>query len=78
MEGGLSLIHPQGTESPSLIEPLRSAKRRRVNPLQGWGRGVTQRILYGGRWRLPPNPGRGESSESEVARGLSQHQMDAE
>jgi len=28
----------------------------------------------GGRWWLPPNPGRGESSESKVARGLSQHQ----
>jgi hypothetical protein len=37
-------------------------------------RGVTQRILYGGRWWLPPSPGRGESSESKVARGLSQHQ----
>jgi hypothetical protein len=23
-----------------------------------------QRILYGGRWWLPPSPGRGESSES--------------
>jgi hypothetical protein len=31
--------------------------------------GVTQRILYGGRWWLPPNPGRGESCESKVARG---------
>jgi len=41
-------------------------------------RGVTQRILYGGRWWLPPNPGRGESSESKVARGLSQHQKGAE
>jgi hypothetical protein len=41
-------------------------------------RGVTQRILYGGRWWLPPSPGRGESSESKVTRGLSQHQMDAE
>jgi hypothetical protein len=31
----------------------------------GRGRGgVTQRILYGGRWWLPPSPGRGESSES--------------
>jgi hypothetical protein len=36
--------------------------------------GETQRILYGGRWWLPLNPGRGESSESKVARGLSQHQ----
>jgi len=33
--------------------------------------GVMQRILYGGRWWLPPNPGRGESCESRVARGLS-------
>jgi hypothetical protein len=24
-----------------------------------------QSILYGGRWWLPPNPGRGESSESK-------------
>jgi len=30
-----------------------------------------QRILYGGRWWLPSSPGRGESSESRVARGLS-------
>jgi hypothetical protein len=40
--------------------------------------GVTQRILYEGRWWLPPSPGRGESSESKVARGLSQHQKGAE
>jgi len=41
-------------------------------------RGVTQRILYGGRWWLPSSPGRGESIESKVAHGLSQHQMSAE
>jgi len=40
--------------------------------------GVTQRILYGGRWWLPPSPGRGESSESKVTHGLSQHQKGAE
>jgi hypothetical protein len=40
--------------------------------------GVTQRILYGGRWWLPLSPGRGESCESKVTRGLSQHQMDVE
>ncbi len=34
-------------------------------------RGVAQSILYGGRWWLPPSPGRGESSEYRVARGLS-------
>jgi hypothetical protein len=33
--------------------------------------GVTQRILYGGRWWLPPSLGRGESCESRVAHGLS-------
>jgi len=32
-----------------------------------------QRILYGGRWWLPSSPGCGESNESKVARGLSQH-----
>jgi hypothetical protein len=41
-------------------------------------RGRMQRILYGGRWWLLPSPGRGESSESKVACGLSQHQKDAE
>jgi len=34
-------------------------------------RGVMHIILYGGRWWLPPSPGRGESCESRVARGLS-------
>jgi hypothetical protein len=33
--------------------------------------GESQRILYGGRWWLPPSSGRGESSESKVTRGLS-------
>jgi len=35
-------------------------------------RRVMQRILYGGRWWLPPSLGRGElseSSESKAARG---------
>jgi hypothetical protein len=40
--------------------------------------GATQRILYWGRWWLPPKPGRGEWSESKVTRGLSQHQKGAE
>jgi hypothetical protein len=34
-------------------------------------RGEAQSILYGGRWWLPPSPGRGESCESRIARGLS-------
>jgi hypothetical protein len=36
--------------------------------------GITRKILYGGRWWLSSSPGYGESSESKVARGLSQHQ----
>jgi hypothetical protein len=34
-------------------------------------RGEAQSVLYGGRWWLPPSPGRDESNESRVARGLS-------
>jgi len=41
-------------------------------------RGVMQRILYGGGWWLPSSPGHGESNESKVACGLSQHQKGAE
>jgi len=40
--------------------------------------GETHRILYGGRWWLPPSSDRGESSESKVACGFSQHQKGAE
>ncbi len=29
--------------------------------------GVTQRILYGGRWWFPPSPGRGESCVSKCS-----------
>jgi len=46
-------------------------------PFECGSRGELQRILYGGRWWLPLSLGCGESSESKVARGLSQHQMDA-
>jgi len=34
-------------------------------------RGEAKSILYGGRWWVPPSPGRGESCESRVAHGLS-------
>jgi hypothetical protein len=40
-------------------------------------RGVTQNILQGVWWWHLPSPGRGVSCESELARGLSQHQMHA-
>jgi hypothetical protein len=37
----------------------------RLVPLKGNDGGELQSILYGGRWWLPPNPGRGESSVSK-------------
>jgi len=40
--------------------------------------GELQRMLYGGRWWIPQSLGRGESSESKVARDLFQHQKGAE
>jgi hypothetical protein len=40
--------------------------------------GVTQRILSRGWWWHLPSSGRGVSCESELTRGLSQHQMHAE
>jgi len=39
---------------------------REKEPFGCKSRGEPQRILYGGRWWLPLNPGRGESSESKL------------
>jgi hypothetical protein len=76
---GREVMMAQSPGSPnrdSFGTPLWESRDKK--PL-GCGRGgTTQRILYGGRWWLPPSPGRGESSESKVARGLSQHQKGAE
>jgi hypothetical protein len=38
----------------------------------------TQRILYGGRWWLPPSPGRGESSESVLPVACPNTKSDSE
>jgi hypothetical protein len=48
---------------------------------KSFGRGcsrVTQRILYGGRWWLPPNLGRGESSESMLPVACPNTKSDSE
>jgi hypothetical protein len=45
-----SLIRVRGAESPCTARRVAQS-------------GVTQSILYGGRWWLPPSPGRGESNE---------------
>jgi hypothetical protein len=70
--------------SQSPVSPTRDSfgtppwESREKVPFGCGSRGVTQRILYGGRWWLPLSLGRGESSESKVARGLSQHQKGGE
>jgi hypothetical protein len=39
-----------------------------------WSHGQAQSILLGGRWWLPPSPGRGKSCEYVFARGSFVHQ----
>jgi hypothetical protein len=41
-------------------------------------RSNAENTIWGGRWWLPLSPSCGESSESKVARGLSQHQKCSE
>ncbi len=72
-------LEPGDMSSQSSKSPTRDSfktplwESREKVPFGCGSHGITQRILYGGRWWLPPNPGRGESSESKVTRGLSQH-----
>jgi hypothetical protein len=73
------VMDAQSPESPtwdSFETPLWESREK--VPFGCSPRGELQRILYGGRWWLPSSPGYGESSESKVARGLSQHQMGTE
>jgi hypothetical protein len=66
------VIVPQNYESPNLGS-------FGTPPWESWDKksfrcrhhGEVQRILHGGRWWLPPSPGRGGSFEFEVACGLS-------
>jgi len=74
--GDMSSQSPESPTRDSFGTPPWESREK--VPFGCGSRRVTQRILYGGRWWLPPNPGRGESSESKVARGLSQHQKGAE
>jgi hypothetical protein len=76
---GREVMNIQSHESPnrdSFGTPLWESREK--EPFGCKCGGELQIILYGGRWWLPPSPGRGESSESKVARGLSQHWKCAE
>jgi hypothetical protein len=60
-------IRSQSPESPNRDNfgtPLRESREN--VPFECRCGEDAQRILYGGRWWLPPSPGRGESSESEL------------
>jgi hypothetical protein len=63
---------PQNRKSAScwnLGIPIWESQNKK--PFRCGPREELQSILYGGRWWLPSSPGRGESCESKVARGLS-------
>jgi hypothetical protein len=61
----------QGYKSPTLaISRLPFGSPGTKRPFGCGPHREVQRILYGGRWWLPPSPGRGESCESKVTRGL--------
>ncbi len=66
------VIVPQSWGSPNLgsfeTSPWESQDKK---PFGCTCRGEAHKILYGGRWWFPPNPGRGESCEFEVIRGSS-------
>jgi hypothetical protein len=52
-------------------QPWRFQESRDKKPFGCHSHRVVHSILCGGKWWLPPNPGRGESCESRVARGFS-------
>jgi hypothetical protein len=65
------VMNSQSPESPNRDNFGTPPWESRDKKLFGCGcRRVTQRILYEGRWWLPPSPGCGESCESKVAHGL--------
>ncbi len=61
--GVLSVQNPGSPTRDNFETPTWESREK--EPFGCGSRGVTQRILYGGRWWLPPSPGRGESSVSK-------------
>jgi len=79
LSSGRGVMSVQSPESPnwdSFGTPLQESREK--EPFGCKSCGELQRLLYGGRWWLPPNLGHGESNESKLARGLSQHQKGEE
>jgi len=59
----MSIQSPESPNRDSFGTPLWESREK--EPFGCRCGGESQRILYGGRWWLPPSPGRGESSESK-------------
>jgi len=61
--GVVSVQSPESPTRDSFGTPIWESREK--EPFGCGSRGVTQRILYGGRWWLPPSQGRGESCVSK-------------
>jgi hypothetical protein len=75
-QGATKSQSPESLNRDSFGTPLWESWEK--EPFGCHSRGWTQRILYKVWWWHLPSPGRGVSCESELAHGLSQHQMHAE
>jgi len=75
-QGVMSVQSPESLNRDNFKTPLWESREK--EPFGCKCGGELQRILYGGRQWLALSLGHGESSESKVARGLSQHQKGAE
>jgi hypothetical protein len=69
---------PQSGGSPNWDNFAIPWESRDKKPFGCRCRGKVQRILYGGRWWLPPSPGRGESSESVLLVACPNTKSDSE
>jgi hypothetical protein len=74
--GAMKSQSPRSLNWDNFRTPLRESREK--EPFGCHSRGRTQSILWGVWWWHLPSPGRDVSCESELARGLSQHQMHAE
>jgi hypothetical protein len=74
--GDMSVQSPESSTRDSFRTPPWESREKSV--IWMWlPRSNAENTIWG-RWWLPPSPGRGESNESKVARGLSQHQKGVE
>jgi hypothetical protein len=62
--GVTSSQNPKSPNRDSFETPPWESREKK--PFRSERHGAMERILYGGRWWLPPSPGRGESSESRL------------